>query len=715
MCLTLSPPPASLMLRASFTLTPAAAEGADGPAPAAAPEHVRDVYLCTASPAVTEEWEGSLDAPQVVAGAGARYSIPVPPTCASLGGRTVSHGDAARTDGVPHPIPLEVLRRGYQAQDGEERSGSAWVQVYAIGAHAALSLEAKAMLCACVMAALRAQLCVLLRRCPDPTSAGGVEEGPDSAAAGLLRSCCRGPASADGGAVDKAGGRWRVTWTPELLRHVAASLDAVGKAGALSTVRVEGCAAMLRASVQLALQERLRRDLSRPSSPSSHASSGEVVSSKPQRFTDMHVALTSCAPVASHPLDLRRAVHLTRELHVRHVQPAQAHAEDGADAFQRLARLTAPLAEGPQARAAASAWAQALELYAASATSAQAAVLLVLQRDTSTHAAGAAGAAAALLPLSTREERSRAHVARRGLTASAAVSPALQHHIIASVQVRSAAASFNDVLLFHAWGSRDGEVASVADRLAHDSALGPARAAMQWRSTTAAPPPSHGTVCDAGDDFGHDRNSGGGGTSGGQTLSPTPLQWVLYTAQRQLVVAVANRAQVVLTGRRLGLHTTAAAAALSAEAATVPQFNAGALRAMAAQCVKALVVTRRLLEWHCPWPAPPHVQRHPLDPAAVAELAWVLRLLAKLQWRAAQLYAAAGDTAEQRRQVRELRDAVQRWGSRRRAPRSGSSQSSAAGGAGWAAPASLEDVVCHVDEETWAVLLQDIASMLPAV
>ncbi|KAK7196318.1 hypothetical protein NESM_000567900 [Novymonas esmeraldas] len=679
------------MLRASFLLSPGVGDDTVAKDPAAPAELLSDVYLCVSSPPVAEDWVGWPSAAHVllgstqlpICGCGRPTSSPapaaVPPPVAAVAPTTASTTPAVAHDGA---ATLDAVCRSYEAVD--ERSGGAFVQVYAVGPHALLSPEAKAMIAACCMTALRSQLSSMLvcSRLP-PEQRCGRGAVLDASTATLLSRCCRPsavmspapPHSASVAAHDlhepataALGQSWTVTWTPELVRSVVASLspDMAGW-----TLRVVGCAAALRSSLHFGVRARLLRDAAGGSgddnSGEGDAGAAARRGARQPRCTEVSVQLTACATATSHPLDVRRAVELTRAVYDCHIGVAHAHAEDGTDAFQRLVRCG-----GRDSDAARVAYAEALRSYQDSAVHAQGGVVVVLSHDV----AAQCGSAAVLLPLSASEERSRAHAAAAGEAAGAA---ALHDHISVAARMRSAPAYVQQVLLRQAWTSDDAAVNAFAriwaDRLSSDEATAPARAATQWRSSL--PTTTHaGDVEDAG-----------------QTTRPTPLQWVLYTARRQLVVAVANRAQVILTGQRLGVGD----GVLSTPSAT---------RAVAEQCVKALPLARGLLDWQCPWPAPVwRQQRASVSAEAVTELLWTLRMVCKLQWRASQLYGAAGDVAEQRRQQRALRDEVQRWQCRRRMHTTPSTASAPA--------ACAEDVVGHVDDGRWAVLLGELSAMLP--
>ncbi|KAG5485611.1 hypothetical protein LSCM4_06567 [Leishmania orientalis] len=700
------------MWRTSYVLRPTLREGTDGAAATAPSEYLRDVYLCASSPPVIEEWAGWPEAPYVVAG-GMRHCIhqhePLPwPAPATSSASHPSRTNAQGTPGAVPPvellsvIPLDVLCRAYEAAD--ERSGSAFLQVYPIGAHGLLSPEAKAMIAGCAMAVLRSRLsCMLgfLRQ-------GHVSEGDaalEMSAVAVLNRYCRAPvtppipspsALQPECGVGKDGGQsWVVTWALELVACVAKPLVAAGP-----PLCVSGSDKVMRTSLHFGLGEKLQRDTTAHHDERTVASSIAPASTLERCacYTAMSVQLTECTLVSSHPLDVYHTVHLTRVIYTSHVCTAQAHAEDGTDAFQRLTRFPGRVSDSLQLATAQGAWEEALQSYQASAVSAQRGVLFALTHDVS-----AQPGPAALLPLTAREERSRAHAAEK--SHNIVPPPALRDHVLASVRVRSAPAYFNHVLLCQTWSSDDAVAEAYArhwaEKLANDDVLAPARVAVEWRASLRDSAPN----C---------RGAVASNTGAGQTLAPTPLQWVLYTARRQLVVAVANRSQTVLTGRRLGLDR-----ATEPATSNVAHFSLSALRALAEQCVKALSIARGLLGWHCPWPVPSCLQSTTSraavpSAAAVEEVLWTLRMLGKLRWRAALLYEAAGDSAEQHRQLRALRDDVQRWSSRRRARAllaDGVSLSSP--GAAWT-PAA-EDIVCHVSDDDWSALIKELASMLPPV
>ncbi|CBZ32143.1 hypothetical protein, unknown function [Leishmania donovani] len=713
------------MLRTSYLLRPTRRDGADGAAAAAPTEHLSDVYLCASSPPVIEEWVGWPDAPCVLAGS-IRYFID---TRGALSPCAPAESSASRAGGtkalciaeakpspnpppeLPSAVPLDGLCRAYEAADG--RSGSAFLQVYSVGAHGLLSPEAKAVITGCAMAALRSRLSHLLGLLPhERLNEAGSALGMSAVA--VLNRYCRASAALpppspslmrprcgtdkDGGGM--RGGGWVVTWALELVLCVAASLIAAGPplATACPPLCVSDCGEVIMASLHFGLGVRLQRDAVAHHDERTAASSMPLTSAAERRprYAALSVQITECTPASSHPLDVRRAVDVTRVIYVDHIRSAQAYAEDGTDAFQRLARCAGRFSDPLSLATARDAWAEALQSYQASATASQGGVLFVLTHDLS-----AQSGPAALLPLMVREERSRSHAAE--MSHDVVFPPALRDHVLASVRVRSAPAYFNHILLCQAWSSDDVVTEAYArhwaDKLAYDSALAPARVAVQWRASLLVPSAKEGAAVTSG-------------AGEGQTLAPTPLQWVLYTARRQLVVAVANRSQAVLTGRRLGLDRAAAPATTE-----VAPFSPSALRALAEQCVKALPVARGLLGWHCPWPVPSCLQSTGTriaipSAAAVEEVLWALRMLGKLRWRAAQLYEAAGDSAEQHQQLRALRADVQRWSSRRRA------RALAADGATLASEAAawtptVEDVVCHVDDGDWGALTKELSSMLP--
>lgn len=710
------------MLRTSYLLRPT---GHDGAAAAAPTEQLSDVYLCASSPPVIEEWVGWPDAPCVMAGS-IRYFIdprgalspcaPAESSTPRAGGTKVPRTAEAKSSPNSPPelssaVPLDGLCRAYEAADG--RSGSAFLQVYSVGAHGLLSPEAKAVITGCTMAALRSRLSHLLGLLPHERL-NGADSALGMSAVAVLNRYCRATAAlpppspsamqprcgtdTDGGGMRGRG--WVVTWALELVLCVAASRIVAGPplATACPPLCVSDCGDVIMASLHFGLGVRLQRDAVAHHDERTIASSTPLTSAAERcpRYAALSVQLTECTPASSHPLDVRCAVDVTRVIYVNHIRSAQAHAEDGTDAFQRLARCEGGVSDPLSVATARDAWAEALQSYQASAIASQGGVLFVLTHDLSVQSGPAA-----LLPLTVREERSRSHAAE--MSHDVAFPPALRDHVLASVRVRSAPAYFNHILLCQAWSSDDvvaeAHARHWAEKLANDGALAPARVAVEWRASLLVSRAKGGAAVtsDAG---------------GSQTLAPTPLQWVLYTARRQLVVAVANRSQVVLTGRRRGLDRTAAEATTKAA-----QFSPSALRALAEQCVKALPVARGLLGWHCPWPVPSCLQNTDTctaipSAAAVEEVLWTLRMLGKLRWRAAQLYEAAGDSAEQHRQLRALRADVQRWSSRRRA------RTLAADGTTLACEATawtptVEDVVCHVDDGDWGALTKELSSMLP--
>ncbi|KAG5484948.1 hypothetical protein LSCM1_07024 [Leishmania martiniquensis] len=706
------------MWRTSYALRLTSLDDTNGATANAPTEQLSDVYLCASSPPVIEEWAGWPYAPYVVAG-GMRHYInqrgPLPWPASSTSPVLLAGGTNMQSTGEAFPspessavppgvIPLSALCRAYEAAD--ERSGSAFLQVYPTGAHGLLSPEAKAMLAGCTMFVLRSRLSHLLRLLPHGHCNEGEDDLDMSAVAVLSQYCCASRAvpapspsalrsargmNNDGG--HARGQRWVITWAVELVACVAASLKAAGM-----PLRVSDCGQVIRTSLHFGLGAKLQRDAAAEDDGSAMASSTAhtPATGRCPCYAALSVQLIECALAPSHPLDVCQAVDLTRFMYVSHVHPAQAHAEDGTEAYQRLIGLASRVSDPLQLPSAQGAWEEALQSYQSSAVSAQRGVLFVLTHDVS-----AQSGPAALLPLTAREERSRAHAAEKLHTL--VLPPALRDYIFASLRVRSAPAYFNHVLLCHAWSSDDAAAEAHArrwaDRLANDEALAPARVAVEWRASLrdAAPYDCVFVTSNVG---------------AGQTLAPTPLQWVLYTARRQLVIAVANRSQTVLTGRRLGLGRAAAAATNGTNL-----FSISALRALAEQCVKALPIARGLLGWHCPWPVPSCVQSTTSgaavpSAAAVEEVLWALRMLGKLRWRAALLYEAAGDLAEQHRQLRALRDDVQRWSSRRRARALAADGVTLASGNA-ACTSTLEDIVCHVDDGDWSVLIKELSSMLP--
>ncbi|KAG5488362.1 uncharacterized protein JKF63_07957 [Porcisia hertigi] len=713
------------MLRTSYVLKPICCDGSDSVPEAFPTEHLGDVYLCASSPPVVEEWVGWPEAPYVVAGS-TRYWISQRGTPSSGMPSDLSALRAARTEAQCHrdkasspmpppplltPVPLDVLCRAYEAAD--ERSGSAFLQVYPVGTHGLLSVEAKSMLTGCTMAALRSQLSYLLGFFAQQHLDGG-DVVLDSDVMAVIKQHCRlstsfSPSSPSAlhahcgaekdGSVARGQG-WVVSWTSELVLCVAASLIAAGPtlAAVCPPLCVGNCGEAIKAALYFALSVSLQHSVAVDSGDKNVSAFTRPASAAERhlRHTVLSVQLEACAVTSSHPLDVRHAVDLARVLYSRHVRPAQAHAEDGTDAFRELAHISGQVGDPVVLARARLLWGEALQSYQSSAIAAQRCVLFVLMHDVA-----AQSGPAALLPLSAREERSRAHAAEK--SHGVFFSSALRDHVRTSVQVRSAPAYFNHILLCHAW-SCDDAVTDVharhwADTLANADAVAPARVAMEWRACLRTP-----MQCD-GERIALD-------AVGGQTSEPTPLQWMLYTARRQLVVAVANRSQTVLTGLKLGLDS----GALS-EPNRVPQFSLPALRALAEQCVKALPIARGLLSWHCPWPVPSCLRS--LDTRAgapsaaeVEEVLWTLRILCKLRWRATQLYEAAGDLTEKHRQLSYLRDDLQRWSSRR------SARALAVDGITLASEAatrtaSVEDVVCHIDDSAWSSLVKELSRMLP--
>ncbi|CAJ1018391.1 hypothetical protein, conserved [Leishmania shawi] len=713
------------MLRTSCAIRPTLRDGANGAAATAPVELLSDVYLCVSSPPVTEEWVGWPDAPYVVAGS-TRHAIDPRGALSScaLGEPSGSRAGCARAQviaeadpspksspALPSVVPLGVLCRAYEAAD--ERSGNAFLQVYPVGAHGLLSPEAKSMIVGCVMAVLRSRLSCLLGLLPQKHVNGGKSILNRNTVAVLNEYCCASAAlprpstsalqgqwgtGKDGG--DVHGHAWMVTWSLELVLSVAASLIEAGPPlpTAGPALCASDCGEVIKTSLRFGLGVPLQRDAAANcdaktlASPVTHTLSAEGRSC----YTTLSVQLTECRLASSHPLDVRHAVDLAKLIYVGHICPAQAHVEDGTDAFRRLTQFAGRVSSPPQLSAARDAWGEALHAYQSSAIRAQEGVLFVLTHDVSVQSGPAA-----LLPLTAREELSRSHAAEKSHDVT--FPSTLRDRVLASIRVRSAPAYFNHVLLCQAWSSDDAITEAYAhyweDKLTSSGALAPARAAVQWRTSLRVSTPKDG-VAAASD------------TSGGQTLYSTPLQWVLYTVRRQLIVAVANRSQAVLTGRRLGLDSPAALVTSS-----VAHFTPSALRALAEQCVKALPITRGLLGWHCPWPVPLCLQITGTptavpSAAAVEEMLWTLRILGKLRWRAAQLYEAAGDSAEQHRQLRALRDDVHRWSSRRHArTRAADGTTVALETAVWTP--TVEDVVCHIDDSEWSALVKELSSMLP--
>ncbi|GET86436.1 hypothetical protein, unknown function [Leishmania tarentolae] len=712
------------MLRASYLLRPTRCDGTDDVTVDTPAEYLSDVYLCVSSPPVIEEWVGWPEVPYVVDGS-ARCLIdprgallpctPVESSAPCVGDTKAPCMEEAKPTPQSLPellnvAPLDRLCRAYAASD--ERRGSAFLQVYSVGVHGLLSPEAKSMLTACTMAVLRSRLSYLLGALLKQ-SWSEADSTLDMGAVAVLKRYCSASAALptplpsairpaccldkDGGGMHGRG--WVITWSLELVFCVAGSIIAARSSPttAYRPLYVSDCEEVIRLSLHFGLGVALQRDAEAYSSKGTAEShtTPTLAAERHLRYDAMCVQLTECALASSHPLDVRHAVDLTRAIYTDYVRAAQAHAEDGTEAFQRLALCAGQANDPLQLATARDAWGEALQSYQLSAISAQGGVLFVLQHDLS-----AQSGPAALLPLTAREEQSRSHAAEK--SNHVVFPPTLRDHVLGSVRVRRATAYFNHVLVCQAWSSEDVLAEAHArhweGKLLSDDALAPARAAMQWRASLLVSTAKGGAAVTSD-------------ACGGQTLVPTPLQWVFYTVRRQLVVAVANRSQTALTGRRLGLNCAASAAVRK-----VSQLSPSALRALAEQCVKALPMARGLLGWHCPWPVPLCLQSTDSraaipSAAAVEEVLWTLRILCKLRWRAAQLYEAVGDSSEKNRQMRALRDDVQRWSSRRRARvLAADGATSTSGGAAWTP--IVEDVVCHIDDADWSALTKELSGML---
>ncbi|KPI88111.1 hypothetical protein ABL78_2798 [Leptomonas seymouri] len=705
------------MLCASLTLGPSAASIHSAPpshkgrSQAPPVELLTDVYMCASSPVVTEEWRDWPHAPY----------MPI------LGGRAQPIQTAP-----PPTLPLPVLLQIYGARSVEQ--GSSFLQIIAIGAHSSLSVEAKAMVAGAATHALRTHLSHLLCN-------GELMDDKDDTAASrplqwsnTLKRCCRfskcSP-SPSAGAVPKAdvcdrkreGGTWHVTWSPELLTCVASSLSRYGPMDVAALMVCE-CRTALRTSLEVGVRARLLRDQHACSCSGSLEPFDGTLQSSPKEVESrcsaddneltncdaIMVRLIKCAPVPTHPLDVQQAIDLGCLLYRAHVRPAQEHAEDGAEAFKEVLRLAGQVQQGrADSGLLAELWQRALSSYNDSAVAAQQGVLFL-----HTHSIAAHGGAS-LTPLHVAEERARVQVAATaqqawGCADSGAVGV---ETALAPLRLRSSGgAYFNAVVLVQRWDTPVGSAQSSATTVAKvleegDAALAPARAALHWRTHL-------GTLEDQ-------PHAGFMGSTAlkGATLQPTPLQWVLYTLRRQLIVAVANAAQVMLTGQRLHLSVSS----LSSMASPAQPLSTSSLRAHAASCVKAQALLRGLLKWHCPYPVPPLLAKAEPSAAevvaerAVAELLWGLRLLAKLHIRAAALYGIAGDVSSQQGQLRHWQDQLQRWSARRGAnSREALAKVNEAGmepttAASWST--SVEDVVGHVDEAAWAAFVSEVSAGVP--
>jgi hypothetical protein len=725
-------------------------------------EHLHHVYLCAASPAVTEEWNGWPATPHVIMPDGRREAI-------------------ALHDAPSTPVPLAALMEAYNlsgncsSSNSSRETGAALVQVMAIGAHSDLSTEAKALVAGAVMGALRSHLAILLRRRHRDDGVNGDDSSTTShvvaaATPALLLSetlqrCCRF-IKQDSAALEKAAsagiftdaatpvwgqeegegegeGTWRVTWSPELLTRIAASFAQCRKEGAV-TLRVINCNSALKLSVEGGARARLRQDqrsadsLGTPpqlpaTSVVSHGYNKGLLS-----CTSVAVRMTACAPALTHPLDVQRAIELSCLLYDSHVRPAQEHGEDGTEAFRDVLKLAARL---PQARQnddsdhhhhhdlqqnssgdggrLCERWQRALDSYHHSAVAAQAGVLYLLTHEMSLQGG------TALIPLRVAEEHARvqAAVAQQALNCRAA---GTADDGLAPLRLPnnggSDCAYVNHVLLTQQWDRaicnvQRNPTAKALMHIADDNddndageengvavVVAPARAALHWRTCFSS---QEGESTHWAADVATALK--------GPTLHPTPLQWVLYTLRRQLIVAVANSAQVVLTGHRLRLQPL-----------LPTSLSVSATRAQAARCVKAQTMLRDLVKWCCPYPVPRTRggggTADCMPSRSLNELMWCLRLLGKLHLRAAALYSCVGDAASQQDQLRQWQDQLHRWDSRRAAQVRRQEQQTLTecnGDAAEASPASwhvsVEDVVGHAGEAAWRAFVEEVSVGLPPV
>ncbi|KPA75904.1 hypothetical protein ABB37_08078 [Leptomonas pyrrhocoris] len=445
----------------------------------------------------------------------------------------------------------------------------------------------------------------------------------------------------------------------------------------------------------------------------------------------MLVQLRSCAPVRTHPLSVRHAIHLGCLLYRSHVCSAQEHAEDGTEAFKEVLMLAEAMRHRRSNNCSKKGneedigltrlWQRALTSYHDSAAAAQDGVLFLLTHNIAVHGG------APLIPLRAAEEDAFVQVAVAAQQAQSHAelggTVAVGEAVLASMRLRgSSGAYFNHVLLTQQWDTSlcEGQSAVMQTVKAvegGDATLAPARAALRWRTFLGSRQdrqPHAGVGADAAFNV-------------ATTLQPTPLQWILYTLRRQLIVAVANTAQVMLTGQRLHLDGTSSSSFSLSSNPPTPPLSVSCLRAHATSCVKAQALLRGLIRWHCPYPVPlPLLHHHNsrngkviasatdvVQQDAAEELLWCLRLMAKLHFRAAALYGAAGDVSRQQEQLRRWQDQLQRWNSRRAAHLPEGREETSRGDTAVSWSTSVEDVAGHVEAAAWAVFAKEASTGLP--
>ncbi|KAL7699026.1 hypothetical protein NQL31_002041 [Lotmaria passim] len=748
-------------------------------------ERLRDVYLCASCPAVTEEWRGWPAMLHVVTLRDQTQPIPSSLSASS---------SICSSSPVMHEVSLAALQEVYDADSGQTGRTALQVFAVGTHSCLSAEVKAMvAGTVMAALRVHLAHLLKEMSEEVARVESNAPSDSRDFRAA--LRKCCRfvNQAAQDqhanvthtGAAGDKKCGRedevsgtWYVTWTPELLSAMAASASRCGVTKS-AEVTVHHCKEALRSSLEAGVRSRLLQDQSLSShstlpSPVLHSGAAAATSTPAEegrlspskndggmasrsaelaKCDSVMVRLTKCEVVCTHPLDVQRARDLGCLLFRLHLRPAQESAEDGTEAFSKLLQLAARPPHPQEGHSdtnnnSANAllveqWQRALDGYHGSAVAAQGGVLFLF-----THDVAAQGEASRLLPLRTEEERARAHVAAAALAGGlesvlnlaggggggGGVKKAAD--ILVALRLPgggSSASYFNDVLLTQQWDTStcSASCAGITTLLnsvggCDAAVLKPARAALHWRTCWAAPPlfPSSGPL----------PHKSAGQTDAqlqGATLAPTPLQWVLYTLRRQLIVAVANMAQVLLTGCRLHLQPTASSStpSLSSSSALGRSLSSSScLRSQAGRCVKAQAMLRQLIRWHCPFPAASRLMTQP----AVEELLWCLRLLGKLHMRAAALYDCVGDVASQQDQLRQWQAQLRRWRHRRadfakraRVEDEGDDQEeeeknkASIEGAGAAAfccwSTSVEDVVGHVKESAWAAFEREVSAVVPHV
>lgn len=699
------------MLSSSFTIRRVAAASADGGSKGAgdaAVEQLSQVEFCSAVPVVVERWRDChTPSPYVALSGGQKVSL------------TGVAADAV--DGTPRiwgssPVEMQRLIQSYMSA-GDAGVDRPFLYVYPTGQHRFLSTEAKAALVGAMLHSFRHALWKLLQKEQECCTTRGDAETRETSA--ILQRCCRVQKALSGDATNDTDGgapappslppssfigeSLEVQWKAELLLCVAGYLsEAIARPGSdgnegkgivspwQSLFVEEPHDRHWSAAFGDAVARRLQSDAAISSTPpASHRAAPPP--------SQLQLTLTSCRAVEQSSADIFLVVRIVRTLLDSYVRAAAeqlergtglfpmlssadpSHGRDGAEERERDADDVGDLQSLAQ---------QCSALYRKAAAIAQQGALFLYQ-----HEWAAGGHHSRLEPLTAAEEESRRSI---GACPGQA---AMIKRLFAPMRVPGSPGLFQDVLLsvdLHpsatAASSAPADLLSTAAKLQEDvysdAATQPGQDAMRWRERC------RGDGCSSDDGSRHP-----------QLPATTALQVLLYTLRRQLVVAISNGSQVILSFNKSSRRAEGQPPSSSGAAESL--WDAADTRWYAVACEKSLTLVFDLLRWHCPYERQPQ-KAATSDARGATELHRLLLLYVKLSLRSAALYQTCGDEASARRRLSLLKDTLKRWQRRRERPAATLDQD------WWGGP--VEDVVRHLSAESFHRLMSEasgsIASMV---